>query len=64
MLNQWEPKIAEGLTNSGLPVAAGDGIAKALTGVLAGGVGYAAGGMAGAARVRHFSPIFTRFQGV
>ena len=48
MLNQWEPKIAEGLTNSGLPVAAGDGIAKALTGVLAGGVGYAAGGMAGA----------------
>ena len=48
-LNQWESKIAEGLTNSGLPVAAGDGIAKALTGVLAGGVGYAAGGMAGAA---------------
>mgnify|MGYP003584485271 CR=1 FL=1 len=63
-LNQWEGKIAENLVNSGLPVAAGDGIAKALTGVLAGGVGYAAGGMAGAARVRHFSPIFTRFQGV
>ena len=34
--------------NSGLPVAAGDDIAKALTGVLAGGVGYAAGGTAGA----------------
>ena len=34
--------------NSGLPVAAGDGIAKALTGMLAGGVGYAAGGTAGA----------------
>ena len=36
--------------NSGLPVAAGDDIAKALTGVLAGGVGYAAGGTAGAVR--------------
>ncbi len=47
-LNQWEGKIAENLVNSGLPVAAGDGIAKALTGVLAGGVGYAAGGTAGA----------------
>ena len=47
-LNQWESKIAEGLTNSGLPATAGDGIAKALTGVLAGGVGYAAGGTAGA----------------